>query len=521
MQSTPVGFTAEAKDTVRRPVASLQVAWKKALNPLVRFFTIGVSSVGGSDPIASAGGITSDWNNYLYQDESANLLSIDWERELNMPVGGISKALWDAELDNTSGRYTPRYMGGSSELFTAILPRRPVIINAGFNYNDIDNMIPQVVGINTKMPEIDIRNRLMRMQGSDFNEFLQNRYMDQTTMFTGLRTDEVIEDRLQELGYGTGQYELDPGIHTIPFGLFEKGTRYGDIINDLVQAEYGHFYQDEEGKLRFENRQHWYNSPHNSVAQVITTGDVIQALGPNEDHIINVVEVRANVKNKQPEQTVFRLNPFDAIRLNSGVNEIFVDFDDPILAMTTPTSTGETSFFLANVAEDGSGSDLTSSVSVTKVTKFAKSAKIEFNNSSSNVLFLTELTISGRPAKVEREIYVRNIDESSRTAFEERPLVIENDYILSDDWANSLSQLILSDFAEPENLQYLTIKAMPELQMGDLISWQGRYWRIFGIETQLDPALGFIQQLKLLQRTIIQYFTIGISSIGGSDPIGP
>jgi hypothetical protein len=81
--------------------------------------------------------------------------------------------------------------------------------------------------------------------------------------------------------------------------------------------------------------------------------------------------------------------------------------------------------------------------------------------------------------------------------------------------------MILNDFASPENLQKIVIKAIPELQMGDLISWQGRYWRIYDIKTTLDPSAGFIQELMLLQRTITTYFRIGISTIGGSDQIAP
>lgn len=44
-------------------------------------------------------------------------------------------------------------------------------------------------------------------------------------MFTGLRTDQVIEQILQNLGYATSQYELDYGINSIPFGLFDIGSK--------------------------------------------------------------------------------------------------------------------------------------------------------------------------------------------------------------------------------------------------------------------------------------------------------
>ena len=107
------------------------------------------------------------------------------------------------------------------------------------------------------------------------------------------------------------------------------------------------------------------------------------------------------------------------------------------------------------------------------------------------------------------------------TAYEERPYKIENDYIQSQSWANSFAQMVLNDFSDPESLQEITIRALPELQMGDLISWQGRYWRIYGIKTSISPSGGFLQTIKILQRTIVSYFRIGISTIGSTDQIAP
>jgi len=131
------------------------------------------------------------------------------------------------------------------------------------------------------------------------------------------------------------------------------------------------------------------------------------------------------------------------------------------------------------------------------------------------------MTIYGRPAKVINDIYFREKRDASVTAFEERPYKIENNYINSSVWANSFANMVLDDYSQPQKLIELTIKAIPELQLGDLISWQGKYWRVWGIKSKLSAQDGFIQELKLLQRNIITYFRIGISSIGGPDGIAP
>lgn len=426
-----------------------------------------------------------------------------------------------------SGRFTPDYMGGNSELFTSILPRRPAIISAGFNYDGIDNVIPQFSGIFDKNPAVNMRDRTVALSMADYIDFFQNRYLDRTLMFTAQRTDQVIETLFSQLGMSTAQYELDYGINIIPFGLFEKKSRFSDVMQELVQAENANLYQDEVGVFRFENRQHWDSSPHTDVQRIITTSQVIDFHMPGDDHIINVVEVKSNVRKKQANQKLYELTGTEIIPA-SGTLDVFVDFTDdygalPVLSIDTPVyiTSATTSLYATNVSDTGDGITNNASISLKSMSTFATSAKLTFQNTSSTPTFLTQLELWGRPAKVDTVIDERQERQLSTTAYEERPLTIENNYIGSESWAKSYGQMILNDFAFPENLMYMTIRAIPELQLGDLISWQGRYWRVYDIKSTLDASSGFIQELSLLKRDITSYFRIGISTIGGSDQIAP
>ena len=515
MLSVATGWTAEERDTTRKIVASTQVSWKKTFNSAIRFFTIGVSSIGGTDLIPTGDSSPSAWNKYRYTDESNYLTQLSYDRGLNQPIGGVSKALADFELDNTSGRFTPRFMGGTNtETYTAVQkPRRPITINAGFNYDGVDQFVPQFVGLTNKIPEVNMRNRTAKFKAEDFVGYLENNYVDDSSMFTGLRTDQVLENILSGLGYGTSQYELDYGIQVIPFGLFEVGTRWVDIVNQLVQSENGQLYQDEMGKIRFENRQHWDSSPHTQIQRILLTGQVIETKTPTDSHLINVVEVKSKPRAKQPNQLVYTQSSYKEIAANSTL-DIYINFDDPMLSIDNPV-------YVANSLTDDTGTDLTSSVSLKSFSKFAKACKIVLQNNSTSVAYVTAMTLYGRPAKVSTEIYTRLQDDSSVTAYEQRPLKIENDYIQSQSWANSFAQMVLNDYSDVENVQELTIRALPELQLGDLVSWQGRYWRVYNIKTSISPSGGFIQTLKVLQRTINSYFRIGISTIGGTDQIAP
>ena len=172
MISVSDAWSVEAYDSYRNVSASAQVSWKKAFNSTYRAFTIGVSTIGGGDSIASSGVVTSDWLNYDYLDETEYLVSMEYERLLNMPLGGLTTAIANVQLDNTTGRYTPRVAGGSGELFTAQLPRRPIILNAGFDFDGINNQIPQFVGVTTKTPKYSRRSAIVELEANDFIGYL-------------------------------------------------------------------------------------------------------------------------------------------------------------------------------------------------------------------------------------------------------------------------------------------------------------------------------------------------------------
>lgn len=496
MQTTPSGFTAESEDTVRSITEDFQVSWHKDTNLSGRTFTIGISIIDGSDIIGISPGAIGSPGIYNYFDEGAYVMSLGWERSLNVPLGGLSKALAEARLDNTSGRFTPRAMGGHSELYTAILPRRPAEISAGFNYNGIPQNIPQFAGISIEPPRIDSRAKDIRIKMADYTDFFENRFFDRTSMYTGQRSDQLMATFFNQLGMSTAQYDLDIGTTTIAFLIAESGKKFSEVFNGLAQAETGFIYQDEIGIFKFDNNTHWATPPHNSVVDTIYTAQVVQAYTTNinDSPLINVVEVKANPRAKVSTATMFSLATGAFIELATGVTDNFISFDNPVLGASAPT-------YAANSKSDGSGSNVTAQVSITKTTLFAQAAKYTINNASGATAYLTTFTVAGRwaPPIYTDGLYYRQQDDSSVTAYEERPVTIQNDNIQTLAQARTIATRLLNSYSDPENLQTIVIRAKPQLQLGDLISWQGHYWRIYDIKITFDPAAGFLQELALLQ----------------------
>lgn len=514
MQSVNAAWTVEERDTVRKIAHNLRVSWHNDSTLGGITFTIGTSRIGGSDVIGASPGAIGSPGNYRYFDESAYVESLSWEHGLSQPVGGLSKALANAGLSNTSERFTPNFMGGTSELYTAIQPRKPIQIYAGFNFAGVDQTLPVFSGILEKTPVVNMANRSVSLQAADYISFFQTKNIDQAAMYTNETTDVVIGGLLSQLGMSTAQYELDTGLNTIPFGIYDNGSKFGSVINSLVQAENGQFYQDEMGIFRFENRQHWTNAPYTTVQRTIRPSQVINAQTPSQDHIINVVEVTSNPRVKANGVTIFTLS--GTITLTTGDNEVFLNFDNPVLAANAPSIT-------ANSASDGSGSNVSGSIAVKNTSLFAQSVKYTLTNNSGSTAYITALTIVGRWAipRYDKPLYTRVQDDSSVTAYQEQTLSINNDYIQNATDAASIAQTILNDFSDPESIQVITIRAIPELQIGDLISYQGVSWRVYRIRSTLDVSAGFVQELTMVQRAVQGYFRIGVSTIGSTDGIAP
>jgi len=517
MQVTDDLFTSTEKLQVRHPKQRTLISWKKNYSSAYTFFTIGVSLIGGNDLIKGNNDALTQWDKYDYDDETSRVINLSYEREMTQPVGAMFKAMADVTLDNYDNRFTRSF---DPDIGTSLLPMRPIKIATGFKQSDgLINTIMQFIGLTSGCPTVDIKDGTAKLHAEDFLEYLWEKKIADTSMFTSKRSDWVIEQLLINAGFATSQYDLDLGSQIIPFGMFEKDETFGNYIQQICEAEMANFYQDENGILKFENREHWANSPYDSPIKSLYTSDVLDVIYPDEDTVINYVEIEAYPREVQDDQPIWSLDSYWELLPNTKT-EKWIDFEDPIYLATTPTEGGSTSNYIVTDNQDGTGTDYTSSVNIKSFDCFSKNAKIVFENTSSKTLYVTTFEVYGRPAKLLPKIYISEKRSSSYTANQPHPYKVENDFI-SLEYARSLAQMILERSAFPEDRLEITIKAMPDLQLGDMISYSGRWWQIFGLSIELSPSGGFVQNLKLLKRTIAKYFRIGVSEIGGTDIIAP
>ena len=453
-------FDAITTASVRPVRAKLYVSWSRNTNT-ENFATIGTSLVGSTDILqGQSGSAINEADSFIYVDETDNTIRLEYERVLIEPLGGMAKAMADIVLDNTDKRFTPDY---DATIGTALKPNRPIKLFIGFEVEGQEKLIPIIEGLTTQ-PKEDKAKRQVKIAVYDFIQGL-NEKPQETTIYIDKRSDEIIADILARAGIGTQNYSLDTGLNTIAFAWFEKGQTAGDRIKQICEAEEAVFYQDESGKLRFENRNKYSEAPHNVVAWTIEADDIIEWSQGDSSQIINRVLVSGAPRSVKGEAEVWRDGIEEELDGGGATTTIWAEFEDPVSGITSPVADTD---YKAYTEPDSAGSDVTSDVTIT-ATSFTKAVKLEIKNDNVAGVYMPILKIRGTPATVDyefREIYE---DTSSVSDYNEQQKVISNPYIDSRSFAASMAENIVKRHKDPQSELKLKIRGIPQLQLRDQV----------------------------------------------------
>lgn len=528
MQTVSSNFTTRTSDDIRKILVRSLISFTKTDSGATRFFTVGISSVGGVDPIGpnSATDIN-EWDKYEYSDYGIDrILSMEVTHEQDL-LGSMIKGIADLTLVNEDDIFTPSVDVTIGDFVQS--PKRPFRLYTGFN----NEAIPLFTGITEKAPKLDESRRTAQFHALDFIHAIENIPLTEAVMFQDKRIDEIISDLLVDhAGLSVNQFELDTGITTIPFAYFKKDSKLGDIISKLCESELATFFEDEEGKLRLWNRQHLSRAPYTTAQWTFDRDNCSEIEYPDVRNVINVVEIFSNVREVQANQKLWELsNPIE-IPAGSTI-EIFADFKDdygdlPVTTVDDPDyiTSATTSYYATNEQSDGSGATYEADITLDSTDQFATGFKMTFSSTAAVSVYLTHLELFARPAKVVNEVFVRKQDTTSVGKYEEQVFTIENDFIQSEIFANSLATMLLADRSEPSQVRRIEVtKGVPQLQCGDLVNFDdgngSETYTVQKKETKISAKGGLTQILEIVQRTVIPYFTVGISSVGSSDQIAP
>lgn len=500
MQTVTDQFQERAESNLRKPTQRVLMSFDKTFDDNIDFFTVGVSSVGGTDIIKGEGDVVQEWDKYEYAEYTDRVISVEWSRDQQSPYSA-NLGIADITFNNTD------------DFFNDVLPGRPIRIYAGFG----SDLVQVFVGITEKVPEIDEREKTAKFHCIDFLQSLYNRPLEESVIYQDFRVDEVIGQLFESVGLLPTQYDFDVAFTTIPFAYFPKGTKLGDAVNKLVQADLGYLFLDENGVLTYRNRQNFSDV---SVFD-FDRGNTNDIKTVKDDGIINVVEVKSNIREVQASQKIWESSQAVSVPAGETV-EIWAEFQDPATTVSDPTYTSvvtdAASEFTANLL--ASGGSAYSDIMLASHDVFSNSSKMTFENTGLSNAYITLVRLFGTPAKVVRELYIREQDDTSVTAYGERVLTIENDYVQDESTAQSLALVTLGIYATFGGAREIDVKGNPALQLRDPITLEGESYYVNKQQNSIQEG-NYKQVLSVEKRTVLTYFTVGVSFVGSGDVIAP
>lgn len=339
MQSVSSTFHEAAKNELIPVDWKAAISFDKSYNPMLTFFTLDVSTLDGADLLApDDNNPLQSWDRYLYGDYSSRVIDMEYERGIEFPYS-VQSAIADFTLDNHDGYFDPL---GSSPIAQYILPKRPVKLFTGFtNVGKIQTF----VGV-ADMPEADTSTRTAKFHANDFLSEMYSLTITETLAQQDIRTDEVLSLIFQQFGLRSSDYSLARARNVIPFLFYEKGKNVGNIFRDLMEAEMGRLWLDEEGVIRFEPRLRV------GETSVTTFGDsrIISIESSGIGEVINSVRVRSDVREVQIKQPVYtNMRTAETTGLSANLDSAFkipalssgfypnASLEDPCIEITTPT----------------------------------------------------------------------------------------------------------------------------------------------------------------------------------------
>lgn len=518
MQTDTLLYEYSKKD-LRKPTWRVSISFDKQYNASTTFFKVGDSGsqIGGADFIPGTSSVVQEWDKYLYTDYSDRVISIDNIEFEEDKIYSVVSAQADITFNNYDGYFNP---DGTSAIASYILPYRPIRIWLGFE----DRLVAKFVGLTEGMPVIDEDKKTATFHAIDFLSYIYNKDMALMDLQVNKRTDQILDEALQTAGLLSTQYDLDTGNNTINVYAPESGDKFIDIVRPLMEAEQGRLYMDEEGRIKFKNRQNTGSDTDVKHAFEVHR-DIIDVVKRTEDDIINSVTIKSDIRTLQASQSVFTLSTPKPIA-RSEVLEYFVELADPCSSIDSPVldaTSGST--YSVNTNSDGTGAASTN-VTVTSTYLYGRTYKIVFTNASStDSYFITNLELYGTPYKVTDNIVVTETDSTSISKYGERPYVAENNNFTDETTASAKALIMIDDYNEYGAAHELTVKGTPQFQLGDVVTAEiyGRMnsGRITRIRMSVSRDDGFKQVLTLKEYTRRSYFRVGDggSQIGGSDYI--
>lgn len=521
MQTVTQAFHDRAQGGIVPLDWRVAISFSKQFDDSVEFFTFDQSEFNGIDLLApNDDNPIQQWDYYEYLDYTGRVLTIEWTREIQFPYS-VSAAIGDFRLNNFDDYFTP---GFGSPIEDFILPKRPVRLYAGYKGAET---LQQFVGITEKAPIRDENAKTVSFHALDFLSVIFTLDLNETIAMQDVTTDVVLAAIFTQFGLSPSSYTLAQGRNRIPFLFFERGKNAGNAIRDLMQAEGGNLWIDEQGIIRFEQRL----LPVETPVMVFDDSNVMDISSTGDNQIINYVRITSEVREVQNFQPIFS-NAREPGSAFSQVGDVFVipanssrpfnsDLQDPAISADEPTlgALADDSWF---TAVDTDGASVTSNIVVTGSVLNTNQFITFIQNNNSFPIIIDQMEIWGEPARVVNTINYTAKDTDSIEKYEEQVLEINNNFFGDFSNCESFALTVLDAYSEHDPVIEMTVKGDFSLQLGDIIdvaarSFIGEY-KVTSITNVVYP---YQTKIKASRYTPRDYFTFDVDEFDGPALMAP
>lgn len=509
MQTVTQLFHDRAQGEVIPLTWQARMSFDKAYNPDITFALYDDAMYDDPEYLysPSADNPINQWDYYDYKDYSGRVVSMEWTREIEFPYS-VAAAMADFVFNNFDDYFTP---DSGSPIDQYILPKRPVRLFAG--YTGTQNL-QQFVGITETTPVRDENAKTVSFHATDFLTEIFESNLEGIIAMRNVRTDEVLEAIFQQFGLDDASYVLAKGRNRIPFVFFDRDKNAGNAIRELMQAEMGNLWIDEQGIIRFEPRLMTEESP----VMVFDDSNVIDITSTGDDEIINQVKITSDVREVQEYQPIFS-NAREAGTAWSPSDDPFIipanssrpyaaDLTDPALTAVEPVL-GEAANVSWFTAVNSSGFPVTSNITVTGSVLNNNQHITFIQNDNSFPVEIDQMEIWGEPAKVVNKLRYEAKDQDSIDKYEVKLLEINNNFFGSYDNASSFARMILDSYSEHAPVIEMSVKGDFSLQLGDVIQVNARSYndtyKITAITQVMNPYKCIIKARRYKIRPFARY----------------
>lgn len=502
------------------------ISWTKQRNTDINWFTLNQSTLNGNDLLGSSdSNAMQPWDAYDYIDTRDRIIELTISRSVEFPYN-IQSAICDVKLNNYDGYFS--LFNPSSPIANYILPARPIRAYLGFKGA---GLTPAFVGTTQAPPTYsEDNNTVASLTAMDFLAQISDMSLRNMVMLRDVRTDEAIAAILDQFGLEPYMYKLSQGKNIIPFVYFDSDKNAGNALRELVQAENGTMWIDEQGIINFEPR----TAQIGKDSVMIFDKSSIVSIAPSQtDNIVNRIYVEADVRKVMEFQQFFTMDNANGysssadddqyrLRANSTTS-IWLNFEDPVWSATVNPvlngSSDNSSFTVVNLNGDKVNSGVTA-----QGTLFATSMKIDFTNANNFPVSIDYLQIWGEPAKIvgsSPTIKYTAEDSESIEKFGVKELIITDNTCFGNQVnIDSFAEDVLKSYSGYSPTLELEVKGDPSLQIQDIVTINGTEydgeWLIKAISHHLSESR-LTTKISVVRTEVTKPFILNRSVLNGTD----